>query len=206
MTSSISWIDPDSLMVTVARIGGGRRRSDPSGPAPRHMRPAPALVEVSDEEEVVELVRPTVSPVAPEPESRPLVAFAPPAGALKARLEAFVGWLLDNSGCSVAFIVDRDGLPLVEHEADADLLAIAASVMQLIDSINGRLMLPVGQSVTLELERDQLMLTAVDTPIGKYIVGQVGARMMGRELRSAMAEGLRRTFRPGVESPQAVAP
>jgi predicted regulator of Ras-like GTPase activity (Roadblock/LC7/MglB family) len=199
MTSSISWIDRDGLAATVARMGAGRHGAALAA-APRPPRRERTVERAGgDAEDPVELVGRLEAP-------RSITAFVPPPGALKARLEAFVGWLLDNSGCNVAFIVDKDGLPLVERDADADLLAIAASVMQLIETINGRLLFPLGQTVTLELAHDQLMLTAVETPIGKYIVGQVGARPMERELRLAMAEGLRRTFRPSVESPQTVAP
>jgi predicted regulator of Ras-like GTPase activity (Roadblock/LC7/MglB family) len=199
MRSSISWIDRAGLADTLARMASRERRlPSPVAPAPPP-EPAVAPLDEDGEETVVELVAEPASP-------RLLTPFSPPSGALRTRLEAFVGWLLEHSGCGVAFIVDKDGLPLVEREADADLLAIAASVMQLIETINGRLLFPLGQTVTLELEHDQLMLTAVETPIGKYIVGQVGTQSMDRDLRLAMAEGLRRTFRPSVESQHAVAP
>ena len=133
-------------------------------------------------------------PVIPE--------FLPPDGPLRRRLEAFVSWLVESSGSTVAFIVDRDGLPLVNRRADPDLLAIASSVMRLVERINGKLKLlfPVGRAVTLELEEKQLMLIAVETPIGTYIVGQVGDLPLGRHLRVAASVALRRAFQPSPEA------
>jgi predicted regulator of Ras-like GTPase activity (Roadblock/LC7/MglB family) len=125
--------------------------------------------------------------------------FEPPVGPLRERLKALMDWLLDLSGSHVAFIVDRDGLPLVERHADPDLLAIASRVMDLIENINGKLLFSVGQAVTIELDQSQLILVSVETPIGKYIVGQVGDQPMSRDLRSATARALRRAFQPSVE-------
>ena len=195
MTSSISWIDRDGLAETLARIGVGSQRHLE---LPR-LEPAVAAVE---SETILEVVIP--DPV--EEEESPIPEFEPPAGALRSRLQAFMAWLLELSDSRVAFIVDRDGLPLVDRHADPDLLAIASSVMELIESIKGKLLFPIGQAVMVELEQGQLMLVFVETPIGKYIVGQVGDKPLSRELRSATAGALRRAFQPSVETEQPVGP
>jgi len=205
MTSSISWIDTDGLASTLARIGvrsGRGTRADrrieapPLDSAPVESPPVTAPPEV------------TTGPVRVEPiqvaeaEVPEIPAYEPPEGPLRTRLRAFMDWLVEITGCRVAFIVDRDGLPLIDREADPDLLAIASSVMQLIDSINGKLLFHVGKAVTLDLSEDQLILVSVNTPIGKYIVGQVGEHAMHRDLQSAMSDALRRAFRPddGIEA------
>ena len=76
--------------------------------------------------------------------------------------------------------------------------------MELIESIRGKLLFPIGHAVMIELGQDQLMLVSVETPIGKYIVGQVGDRPLSRELRSALAGALRRAFQPSVETKEPV--
>jgi hypothetical protein len=186
MTSSISWIDPAGLEATLARIGLHGRR--PTGTV---HRPGAVAVDAPSQTAVPTSVEPSVIP-----------EFLPPDGPLRRRLEAFITWLIEASGSNVAFIVDRDGLPLVNRQADPDLLAIASSVMRLVASINAKLKLlsPVGGAVTLELEEKQLMLIAVETPIGIYIVGQVGDLPLGRHLRRAASEALRRAFQPSPES------
>lgn len=193
MTSSISWIDRDGFAETLARIGVGSRQL---AKRPRPESPAEPLAS----ETILEVAIP--EPIAEEESTVP--DFEPPAGPLRQRLQAFMAWLLELSGSRIAFIVDRDGLPLVDREADPDLLAIASSVVELIESIKGRLLLPVGPAVMIELEQDQLMLVAVETPIGKYIVGQVGDQPLSRELCSATAHALRRAFQPSVEPKEPV--
>ena len=215
MKSSISWIDRAGLKTTLARFEGEAR------PAPRR-RESELLLDADEEfelaveltpgaelepatERLPEVLQTRPSEPSPAGEKTAAIAdFAPSEGPLRSRLESFIEWLLELTGNDVAFIVDRDGLPLVDREADPDLLAVAASVMQLVESINGKLLIPLGSSVTLELESQQLTLTSVETPIGRYIVGQVGNRPIDSSVRSALADGLRRAFRPGVESEPAL--
>ncbi len=182
MTSSISWIDREGLDETLARIGF-RGRPVPARASSQPL-PSPPGRQAS----------PTKAPAALEPTVTP--EFLPPDGPLRQRLEAFITWLVQMSGSNVAFIVDRDGLPLVDREADPDLLTVASSVMRLVARINGKLLVPVGRAVTIELEERQLMLIAVETPIGKYIIGQVGERPLSRDLCDAAADALRRAFQP----------
>ncbi len=199
MTSSISWIDRQGLEGTLARIGLAGRR-----PSAAVRRPAAARVARSEpriaEDEVPEKVRTPsqeAESAALEPQSAP--DFLPPDGPLRRRLEAYLTWLIDVSGPGVAFIVDRDGLPLVNRGADPDLLSIAASVMRLVASISSKLLFPLGRTVTLELEEQQLMLIAAETPIGTYIVGQVGEMPLGRQRRDAATAALRHAFQPSPE-------
>jgi len=182
MTSSISWIDRDSLDATLARFGvgvAGRR------PPTRAAEPAPR-------------------PSAQLSEPAEIPEFIPPKKPLRQRLEAFLSWLQTLSGSRVAFIVDRDGLPLVDRKAAPDLLAVASSMMELVEDINSQLQLPIGKAVTLELEEDLLILQSVETPIGRYIVGQVAAHSMAREIQQAVRQALRRAFRPQISSEQVV--
>ncbi|MDH3523785.1 MAG: hypothetical protein OES32_09385 [Acidobacteriota bacterium] len=179
MTSSISWIDHGGLEAILRRMGF------------RGRRPPAATVEAAAAE-------PTASP--PAAEARAIADFRPPAGALRQRLEAFMTWVVQEGGASVAFLVDRDGLPLVNRGADPDLLAVAASVMRPLESIDSELLLPVGRTVSLELAAGQLRLVAVDTSIGRYIVGHVAAGPLGAGLCAATAAALRRALEPSAEA------
>ena len=113
MTSSISWIDRAGLAETLARFGAA------SGSA----APIASLAAVP-------------SPPAPEAvTTSTLAAFEPRGGSLSERLEEFMDWLSRATGCRIAFITDRDGLPLVDRGADADVMAIASSFVQLVEPL-----------------------------------------------------------------------
>lgn len=199
MISSISWIDPEGLEATLARIG--RHIRGPAAPA-RRRPPLHPPESTAPQTTAVPLVEPQPSLAAglpPTIEPRIVPEFLPPDGPLRRRLEAFMTWIVQVSGSSVAFIVDRDGLPLVNRRADPDLLSIASSIMRMVASINSKLSFPVGGAVTLDLEEHQLMVIAVETSIGTYIVGQVGDVPLGRELREAAVDALRRAFQPSPE-------
>lgn len=192
MTSSISWIDRDSLEATLARFGVGGRR------------PPARAAEQSVHERWSGNGAPAPRPSAQLSEPDEIPEFTPPKEPLRQRLEAFLGWLQNLSGSRVAFIVDRDGLPLVDRKAAPDLLAVASSMMELVEDINSQLLLPIGKTVTLELEEDLLILQSVETPIGRYIVGQVATHPMAREIQQAVSQALRRAFRPQITSEQVV--
>lgn len=177
MTSSISWIDRAGLVETLSRIGVG------GGSPARIPRTA------------VQLTR-----LEPIVDTRPsLVPFEPPAGSLRERLEAFIDWLSRLSGSAVVFVVDRDGLPLVDRGADADLLAIASSVMQLVERINRKLLALIGQAVTIQIEEGLLILISVATPIGEYTVGHVAKRAADPAMQQATAEALQAAFQSAEE-------
>jgi len=178
MTSSISWIDRTDLAETLARFGptASRLAHKPS-----------AMVGVSRLEPTLD-TRPSLEP------------FEPPPGPLRERLEAFIDWMMRHSGSHVAFVIDHDGLPLVDRGADADLMAVASSVMQLVGRINRKLLALVGQSVTLQLEQGLLVLISATTPIGEYTVGHVGDRAPDPAMQQATAEALRAAFSSDLES------
>ena len=175
MTSSISWIDRTGLAETLARFnlaaGGATRR--------------PKM-----------LVVPAPLKLAPRTQSA-LPRFVGPGGSLRERLDAYIDWLLQLEGGQVAFVIDHDGLPLVDRGADADLLAIASSVMQLVERLNSKLLVVIGQTVILQLDEGRLILISVTTPIGHYTVGHVSRRVPEPAAQQAIAEGLKAAFDNG---------
>lgn len=175
---SISWIDRAGLAETLARFG-----TTASGPA--HIPRAPT---------------PTPQPRRTPPAPTSVTHFEPITSSLSERLEEFLDWLASVSGSRVSFIVDRDGLPLIDRGADADVLAMASSFIQLAERINRQMLAAVGQTMTVQLEHGQLMLTSVKTPIGLYTVGQVDRRSPDPTARVGIEEGLRAVFRSAEES------
>jgi hypothetical protein len=176
MTSSISWIDRDGLAQTLARMG-------------RHGRLATARPVRREAE--------SAGTGSPEPGAvLSLRPFAAPSGSLRQRLDAFLDWLSGLASGQASFVVDRDGLPLVDRHADADLLAIASSVMHLIGRMNGKTSPAIGQAVAVQLEVGQLVLLTAATPIGEYVVGYVGREIPNRATQQLAADALRRAFRP----------
>jgi len=176
MTSSISWIDRDGLAQTLARMG-------------QHGRLATART--------VRRGAQSAGTGAPEPGSAlSLRPFAAPSGSLRQRLDAFLDWLSVLASGRAAFIVDRDGLPLVDRHADADLLAIASSVMHLVGRMSGRTSPAIGQAVAVQLDVGQLVLLMAATPIGDYIIGYVGREIPDRATLQLAADALRHAFRP----------
>jgi hypothetical protein len=195
MTSSISWIDPEGLAKTLARVNRGRRRDDRRRRDRRRSSrsEAPPAAEAESQDAVAE-----AEPVTRE--------FVPPAGALRQRLEAYTDWLMELSGSRSAFVVDRDGMALVDVRTDPNLLAIASSFLRLVERINDKLVTPLGRTVTLEHEDHLLLLIFVETTIGEYIVGHVGDRRLDREATQAAADALRRAFEQGSQSGHPVGP
>jgi len=171
MTSSISWIDRDGLAETLSRFGVSSAS----------LAPTTGTTGVAKVEPILD----TDPPIEP---------FEAPIGRLRDRLEAFLDWLMQHSGCRVAFIIDRDGLPLVDRGAGVEMMAIASSVMQLVERINRRTLPVVGQAVKLELEKGQLVLVSVVTSIGDYTVGHMGGHAPDHTLRDQTAEGLQAVF------------
>ncbi len=211
MTSSISWIDPAGLATTLARMGMPRPRQ-----AIAVVRPPVEIESEPDDASPVEIVDAAPSPVVaveveeePEPDGsggegsrgegsgaeEDVPEFVPSAGPLRSRLDSFLGWLTESAGAEAAFVVDSDGLPLIDRSVSPSLLAIAASVLQLIETINGKLLVPLGSLVEIELEEKLLSLVSVDTPIGRYLVGQVGRRSPSPGVRQELSSALRRVFR-----------
>lgn len=180
--SSISLIDREALSATLARIGIGRAASSGFA-APRGMSRMPLAFPNSV----------LIGDLAP---GLPPSAFEPPDGALQERLEAFMDWLAAVTGCRRHFIVERDGLPLTGSRDDTDLMTLASSVMKLVDDLEFKLGLPVGGTLSLDLQGVVLQLVAVDTNAGRYTVGMLVDRPLAPPVRSAIERGLRASFEP----------
>jgi hypothetical protein len=182
MMSSRSWLDADSIARSLHRMGVGapgdlRLHRLPGGDLLRRQRTAdPGATAIADSEP------------APTP-------FAPPAGELGARLEAYVAWLGGLSGCEQPFVADHDGLPMVGASDGSDLMAIGSALTRLMRRLHDRSESPLGSSIALELQRGWLHLVTVESELGSFTVGVVTRRPLDRSVQRSIRDGLRRTLR-----------
>jgi hypothetical protein len=115
---------------------------------------------------------PAFAPALPEPEVA--TTFTPPFGSLEDRIEAWLQWVAGRAGAAHAFLLDRDGLPMLQLGGDTRVIELASLARGLMGRLGeaaaGRGRLAV--SVRLENER-LLRLIDLTTPLGPLTVGFV---------------------------------
>ncbi len=137
-------------------------------------------------------------PPAPEPPLRPPVRvpaaaeFQPPAtGSLEERIEAWRQWLAGADEPTHAFLLDKDGLPLLPRDADGHLVDLASCARGLL----GRLAESTSSSGTTDLalrlaDERVLHLLELPTPLGPLTVGLVrhdpGAAVFAARFRESL--------------------
>jgi hypothetical protein len=121
-----------------------------------------------------EPVAPPAMAPAPAPEPQASAAFTPPFGSLEDRIEAWLQWVAGRAGAAHAFLLDRDGLPMLQLGGDTRVIELASLARGLMGRLGeaaaGRGRLAV--SVRLENER-LLRLIDLVTPLGPLTVGFV---------------------------------
>jgi hypothetical protein len=141
----------------------------------------------------VEAAPPPPPPSSPAAEASPLTAgFTPPFGSLEDRIEAWLQWVAGRAGAPHAFLLDSDGLPMLQLGGDARLVELASLARGLLgrlaEAVAGRGRLAV--SVRLENER-LLRLIDLTTPLGALTIGFVqrdpGAAAFEAGLRGSLA-------------------
>lgn len=180
MPLSLSWIEPDTLSDVLAKAG--LSRLIPTS-VPDHRA---AVSSRADDLW-------SVSPVSRRPaKTTQGVSFSPPAGAsLQARLKAFVSWAIERSGCRRLFVVDQEGLILMEKHAEATLVAASSSILSLMDRVDECLDTRTSGSLAIDLEGGLvLQLIQAETALGKYALGCVVSEPLRRaqidEFRAAL--------------------
>ena len=135
------------------------------------------------------------------PESPPASQLDAPGAALRvpespfeARLEALCGWLLGAAICDEAFVIDGDGLALIEEKTPAELLAAAAALGRRLDSLQRTGELTADTSIVIELpDSRRLHLLGTDTRWGLLQLGFITRRLLPRGTLEAVGEAFRRT-------------
>jgi hypothetical protein len=106
-----------------------------------------------------------------------------------ARLEAFLGWLMCGTGAFAAFVADREGLALSNHNAPEGCVAAVGALGRAQHDISRFVPSPEAGSSTVELdEQNLLQVVWADTAVGRIAVGLV----LGGALERRMVQRIRR--------------
>ena len=138
---------------------------------------------------------PQVPLAAPARASAP-TEFRPPASAsLEDRLEAWREWLARAEDPTHAFLLDKDGLPLLPRDADGQLVDLASCARGLL----GRLAEVTSASGTTDLalrlpDERVLHLLELPTPLGPLTVGLVRHDPGAAGFAARFRESLERCF------------
>ncbi len=115
----------------------------------------------------------------------------PPVGSLEDRIEAWRQWLAGADEPTHAFLLDKDGLPLLPRDADGQLVDLASCARGLL----GRLAESTSSSGTTDLalrlpDERVLHLLELPTPLGPLRVGLVrhdpGAAVFAARFRESL--------------------
>lgn len=174
MSRSLFWIDRDELARALVRAGvagaaGERSNGHHREPAPQRESPFRPLLVSSSRLLLApprEEAREAVLPLDVRTSSRPL----------EARLESLVAWIQRTTAASAVFVLDQDGLPLIDTGMLPDLLSVSPFLLSSINRVRGLMdsELPATVSLTLTLGADDLLhLHEVESPLGRMALGFV---------------------------------
>jgi len=189
----VSWTDPNSLALLLARATAPRRASTAFARTARAVRPAPRASTPP--------VRVSERPPAPP---RPPASIAP---ALKVvptlehssdnpsdMLDALLAWTLDHQSCTGAFVADDNGLTLAAHgisEAHVSLVGPMLSALLAVRSIPGI----DATSGALWLGTNMMSWVEARTARGGFCLGTVGAEALSTTALNQLKKALEVTVR-----------
>ncbi|HEX4953306.1 MAG TPA: hypothetical protein VF017_07925 [Thermoanaerobaculia bacterium] len=181
MSRSLSWCEPAALQQALLAAGLAARTEGLGWASPRAVSwwRAPAA-------------RPAAPPILhPEEAAVRFRPFETADPALRGRLEALFGWIVEQTGCRRLFIVDAEGLVVVDKNADPTLVAISSAFVTLMERIHDSLDTPTRTSIAIEVDSSHyLHLLQAETPLGRYTLGLVIPQPLRRELAEAFRKGL----------------
>jgi len=128
----------------------------------------------------------------------PSAEFRPPAtSSLEDRLEAWRQWLARADEPTHAFLLDKDGLPLLPRDADGQLVDLASCARGLLGRLAEATSSSGANDLALRLPDERVLhLLELPTPLGPLTVGLVrhdpGAAVFAARYR----ESLERCFAP----------
>ncbi len=189
MSRSLSWIDPAALSAALEKAGvKPGRGSAPAAAATKFATPRPATPQPT-----MARVPPLIAP--PSGGADPDDDFRPPAGGLEERLEALLAWVAGATGCRSIFVLDEEGLVLIEEQSDPTLVALSSSFINYHDRVRSSLGSRSQGSITIDVEAGQILhMLQVVTGLGRYVLGFVAAepvpRLRIRKFQTALGRAL----------------
>lgn len=183
MSRSLSWFNTEELSRALVRAG--------VAPPARFQRPLPPAS--NGQLSAAQLLFEETVEAAPARRSQVSELLLPPGATLQTRLKAFFSWVIHETGCQRIFVVDEEGLVLMEKNADPVLIAISSSFMNLLERVHSCLESKTQSSLAIDLEADQVLhLLQAETKLGRYalgfVVGQPVARGLSGKFKIALAD------------------
>lgn len=188
----VSWTDPNSLALLLARATAPRRSPVALTRAARAVRPAPraSTPPVRVPEPLAAAARP--ASIAPAPKKPPM--FEHTSDNPSDMLDALLAWTLDHHNCSGAFVADDNGLTLAAHgisEAHVSLVGPLLSALLAVRSIPGI----DATSGALWLGTNMMSWVEARTKRGGFCLGTVGAEALSTTALTQLKQALEVTVR-----------
>lgn len=118
-------------------------------------------------------------------------AFEPPASRLHARLEAFMEWVERHVPCQEIFIVDEEGLVLMERNSDPTLIAVSSYFLNFNERIRSSLGAQSQGAIAIDLEGGRtLHVVQAETALGPHALGFTSAHPMHRNVNESFRNTL----------------
>ncbi|MCH7228703.1 hypothetical protein [Haloferula sp. A504] len=132
------------------------------------------------------------APDAPPPPEVPKVDL-PPREPLLARLGRFREWLIQQLDAKGAFVLERDGEPVLDDADFTKLHFLARSLAQAYRPVKGE----VGNVHVKVGAEAYLVVVPVDTAFGRLVLGAVLPKPLDAATVEVVADALKRAAQPG---------
>lgn len=195
------WIDGDAVrrlarQLTVPPRPERAENSDDAGFGPGFegflsSAPATERFPVEDEPAKPFLATPPASDAPPPPEVPKTEVL--PREPLLARLGRFREWLIQQLDAKGAFVLERDGEPVLDDPDFAKLHFLARSLAQAYRPVKGE----VGNVHVKVGAEAYLVVVPVDTPFGRLVLGAVLPKPLDAATVEVVADALKRAAQPG---------
>ena len=114
---------------------------------------------------------------------------------LDQRLEAYMAWVENCTGCKGLFIVDEEGLVLMERDSDPNLVALSAYFLNLKDRIPDSLGTRSEGSIAIDLDDERVLhVVQADTRLGPHALGFTVESPLHRDLTQSFQDALSSVF------------
>ncbi len=173
---SLFWIDSGELSALLHRAGVSRAAG-----ATVFRQPVRRTRDISSR--AGEQAKGTVAP------------FTMPEGPFEERLEALLEWVGKAATSEHTFVVDEEGLALVQESAPMELIAASAAMGERWESLRNRFDLAADNTLTIGLTtREHLYLLTAPSRFGLLSLGFVAEAPLPASQVAAIKENFQRTL------------
>ena len=106
-----------------------------------------------------------------------------------------MAWVETCTGCKGLFIVDEEGLVLMERDSDPNLVALSAYFLNLKDRIPDSLGTRSEGSIAIDLDDERVLhVVQADTRLGPHALGFTVESPLHRDLTQSFQDALSSVF------------